>query len=70
MKLYRAAERSQGNTAAEFRGPSYLLVSISLLSVNGGGGLAGDERSAQVMPRQHSARASDPPTPTASPASS
>ena len=33
MKLYRAAETVRANTAAEFRGASYLLVSISAYSL-------------------------------------
>jgi hypothetical protein len=33
MKLYRAAGTVRANTAAEFRGPSYLLVSISVYSL-------------------------------------
>ena len=33
MKLYRAAGTVRANTAAEFRGASYLLVSISVYSL-------------------------------------
>ena len=33
MKLYRAAETVRANTAAEFRGAAYLLVSISAYSL-------------------------------------